>query len=650
MDRLARFRIAGALPLLATWAAGFLFAQAPASPPDLSGEWRRLTSHEDAHERGGGPDPGEYWGLPVNDAERMRADTYSGFWVNVSLELQCRPHPTGYQQLGPDSMRIEKGIDPVTRQLYAYRILFQRTPGERMIYLDGRPRPSEYAAHSWEGFSLGKFEGDTLTIMATHLKESFIRRNGVEGSFRRTVTEHVSLDEPYLTWVIVVNDPDYLTEPLVRSVTFIRAPTAQVPVYPCAAQTEEYRSDRPKDEVPNWLVGANPYLTEVAFKYKVPLEGVRGGAETIYPEFQAKLKTLSPPNAQYVLKPEYKDESTRVAERADAQPKRQPTYDKVEAVHVNRNIYMLGGAGGNVTLSVGGDGIVMVNSGAMQAGDKVIAAIDQLNQALHYSPPSAYNSARAEADTWQAEHSFAPTAVRFIINTSIEPEYTGGNSKIVESKLWHPIGVGGDQAASEFILAQENVLRRMEEIKDLPPSGLPTNTYFSEKYRIHRFINGEGIEVLHMPNAHSDGDSIVWFRGSDVISTGAIFNSDAYPEIDVDHGGSIQGVINALIRITDMMIPEYMSQGGTLAVPGRGHICDIADVGYYRDMMIILRDRVRDMIKKGMTLQQVKAAKPTMDYDPLFGREPGVTSRFVEAVYRSLTEKKSNQETAVNRQ
>jgi hypothetical protein len=156
MNSSARLRIAGGLLLVTSWAAGPLFAQGQASPPDFSGEWRRLTSHEDAHERGGGPDPGEYWGLPINDAERMRADTYSGFWVNTSLELQCRPHPTGYQQLGPDPMRIEKGIDPITRQMYAYRILFQRTPGERLIYLDGRPRPSQYAAHSWEGFSLGR--------------------------------------------------------------------------------------------------------------------------------------------------------------------------------------------------------------------------------------------------------------------------------------------------------------------------------------------------------------------------------------------------------------------------------------------------------------------------------------------------------------
>src|SRR5262245_47644022 len=173
------------------------FAQVP---PDLTGEYQRLTSHEDAHERGPGPDPGEYWGLPINDAERMRADTYSASWVNTSLELQCRPHPTGYQQLGPDSMRIEKEINPLTRELIAYRVLFQRTPGVRMIWLDGRAHPSQYAAHTWEGFSTGRWEGDTLTVDSTHLKESFIRRNGVQGSFRRTVTEHVSLDDEYLTW------------------------------------------------------------------------------------------------------------------------------------------------------------------------------------------------------------------------------------------------------------------------------------------------------------------------------------------------------------------------------------------------------------------------------------------------------------------
>src|SRR4029078_5524171 len=140
-------------------------------------------------------------------------------------------------------------------------------------------------------------------------------------------------------WIIIVNDPDYLTEPLVRSVTFQRAPNAQLPVYPCAAQAEEYRADVPKDHVPNWFVGTNPYLTEVAFKYKVPLEGVRGGAETLYHEYQAKAKAMTPPVEQTIFKPEYKDASTRIAEMADAQPPRAPSYDQGELLHANPYVF-----------------------------------------------------------------------------------------------------------------------------------------------------------------------------------------------------------------------------------------------------------------------------------------------------------------------
>jgi len=608
------------------------------APTDLSGEWTRLITHEDAYERLGGPSPGEYWGIPLNDAGRMRADTYNGNWLSTSLELQCRPHPTGYQQLGPDAMRIEKQVNPLTRELVAYRVLYRATPGDRVIYMDGRTHPSEHAAHTWEGFSTGEWEGGTLTITSTHLKESFIRRNGVQGSFRRTVTEHVTLEEPYMTWVLIVEDPDYLTEPLIRSVTFVRAPHGQVPLYPCSSQLEEYNADAPKDRVPNWLVGMNPYLTEVAVKFKFPLEGVRGGADTIYPEAQAKLKQLRPPAAQYVLKPEYKDESTRVAERADAQPKRVPDYAnaQLELLHVKRNVYMLSGAGGNIALSAGGDGVLMVDTGAAAATDKVLAAIQSMAQ--QPVPPAAYYSAQFEASTWQIEHSVAPTAIRMIINTSLDAEHMGGNEKIVTSKLFHPISSDRTQnSGSEIILAHENVVRRLEAMKDVPPRAIPTESYFSDRYRIHRYVNGEGIEVYHLPNAHSDGDSMVWFRTADVIATGEVFNSDTYPVIDVDKGGSIQGIINALIRISDMMYPEDMSQGGTMVIPGHGRICDVADVGLYRDMMIVIRDRVRDMIKRGMTLEQVKAAKPTMDYDPLFGREPGGTANFVTAVYRSLS-------------
>src|SRR5207249_8653835 len=139
-------------------------------------------------------DPGEYWGLPLNDAARMRADTYNAQWISTSPELQCRPHPTGYQQLGPDVMRIEKEINPLTRELVAYRILFQRTPGVRMVYLDGRPHPSSYAAHTWEGFSTGIWVGYTLTMFSIHLEESFIQLNGVQSIVRCIVTDHIYLD------------------------------------------------------------------------------------------------------------------------------------------------------------------------------------------------------------------------------------------------------------------------------------------------------------------------------------------------------------------------------------------------------------------------------------------------------------------------
>jgi glyoxylase-like metal-dependent hydrolase (beta-lactamase superfamily II) len=142
-----------------------------------------------------------------------------------------------------------------------------------------------------------------------------------------------------------------------------------------------------------------------------------------------------------------------------------------------------------------------------------------------------------------------------------------------------------------------------------------------------------------MPNAVTDGDSAVWFRRADVIVAGDVYNSDIYPPIDVDRGGSIDGEIDALNKLADMCVTEFMSQGGTMIIPGHGWMSDAADVGYYRDMMMILRDRIQAMIDKGMTMAQVKAAKPTMDYDPEYGREPGVTARFVEAVYRSLKDK-----------
>ena len=192
---------------------------------------------------------------------------------------------------------------------------------------------------------------------------------------------------------------------------------------------------------------------------------------------------------------------------------------------------------------------------------------------------------------------------------------------------------GTSSGSSQQIFAHVNVQQRM---LDGNAVNAPTDTYFTDRYTMYRFFNNQAIQIFHMPNAITDGDSTVFFRRSDVIATGDIYNSDIYPPIDVGRGGSIDGEIEALNKVLDMSVTEYMSQGGTMIVPGHGWLSDSGDVGYYRDMLMIIRDRIQHMIDNGMTLEQVKAAKPTMDYDPLYGRQSGVTARFVEAVYGSL--------------
>jgi len=157
--------------------------------------------------------------------------------------------------------------------------------------------------------------------------------------------------------------------------------------------------------------------------------------------------------------------------------------------------------------------------------------------------------------------------------------------------------------------------------------------------KLSHFFNGEGVELLHQPAAHTDGDSLVYFRGSDVIAAGDVYVTTSYPRFDVQRGGSINGLIDALNRILDLAISEFRTEGGTLIIPGHGRISDSADVAYYRDMATIIRDRVQDMVRKGMTLEQVRAARPTLDYDGLYGATTGTwtTDMFVEAVYRSLS-------------
>jgi cyclase len=291
---------------------------------------------------------------------------------------------------------------------------------------------------------------------------------------------------------------------------------------------------------------------------------------------------------------------------------------EVHVLPVQGNIFMLVGAGGNITVQTGSDGVLLVDTGLAPMSDKVLAAVRSLSD----------------------------KPIRYIIDTHVHADHVGGNEAIAKAGATiaggNVVGDIGSSASNQAtIMAFQTVLDRMST----PPAGTaaapqgawPTDTYTTPERKI--FFNNEGVELIHEPAAHTDGDTMVFFRRSDVISTGDIFVTTGYPIVDLDRGGNIQGVIAGLNRIVELAIPADEQEGGTLIIPGHGRLCDVADVVFYQEMVIIIRDRVQDMINKGMTLEQVKAAQPTRDYDPRYGSTSGIwtTDKFVTAVYKSLS-------------
>jgi len=255
---------------------------------DFSGEWAPRF-WEDNPERVAGPELGDFLGIPINDAARLRAESWDAS-IQTLPEWQCRPHSADYIWRGPSQLRISKEVDPVSREVVAFHAEWLRSV-DRAIYLDGRPHPPDDALHTWAGFSTAKWDGDMLTVTVTHLKEGYLRRNGLPRSDKATLTEHWIRNGDFLTVMTIINDPVYLTEPFVRTTDYELALNQNIPPYPCGVVQE---IDRPEGDIPHFLPGTNPYMTEFATAHGIPVEATRGGAQTMYPEFMQKMRTMPP--------------------------------------------------------------------------------------------------------------------------------------------------------------------------------------------------------------------------------------------------------------------------------------------------------------------------------------------------------------------
>jgi cyclase len=290
----------------------------------------------------------------------------------------------------------------------------------------------------------------------------------------------------------------------------------------------------------------------------------------------------------------------------------------LDVLHVQGNVYVIAGAGGNIAVQIGDLGVVVVDTGLAQNTDKVLAAIRKLSD----------------------------KPIQYIIDTHFHPDHIGGNDVIRRAGVTitgaNVAGDIADAGQGAQIIAHLNVLNRVSapagKQAAMPESAWPTETYVSGQKEL--FFNEEPIAIIHQPNAHTDGDSLVYFRRSDVVATGDVFVTTSYPFIDLENGGGIQGEVDALNNILDITIPKHDEEGGTYVIPGHGRVCDEYDVLEYRDMVTIIRDRVQAALRKGMTLDQVRKAGFTKDFDSRYSA--GTADNFITAVYKSLSSVRHN--------
>jgi glyoxylase-like metal-dependent hydrolase (beta-lactamase superfamily II) len=575
---------------------------------DLSGEWG-TTFFEDILHRGATLVPGDNTGVPLSEAGRRKAESWDEAVV-ATHERQCIPHPVTYAVRGPGNIRMVKIVDEPTGRLVAYSLQGSYVGHYRTIWLDGRPHPSELAPHSYTGFSTGGWVRNTLVVKTTHMKMGYLDRNGMASSELATMTEHFIRHGDRLTVVTFIHDPVFLSEPFIRSTDFVLNSSGNAGAWGSCGpdQIVDELVDRAAGYVPHHLPGTvDPGREQFLSSRRVPLEAARGGAATTYPEYAARLSELAgaPGRATSTEGP------ACGGNRCVAPPPNDGS--SVKVTKVQGRVFMISGAGGNIAAQIGDDGVVLVNAGTGKVTDKVLAAVRELTD----------------------------KPIRFVLDTAADAENIGGNESLAKAGA----SGGRGQVAGAAIIAHESVLRALSAAKNskntalasVSPGSWPTITFAGELKDVQ--TNGEAIQMLHQPAAHGAGDSIVFFRGSDVVVTGNIVDLTRYPLIDTAQGGTFTGLLAAVNRIIDITVPHDWQEGGTLVVPAQGHVGDESDLVEYRDMLTIVGDRIQDLIKKGMTLEQVQAARPTFEYDGLYGATSGpwTTAMFVEAAYRDLS-------------
>jgi cyclase len=583
----------------------------PAPAIDLSGYWTPVM-HEDAFERGAGNEIADYGGFPLNEAGRLFALSYDSSRVTLRPH-QCEGYQAPYQMRSTGNFRVWEERDSRTQQLVAVHVYGQTTEGHRVIWMDDRPHPPAWAPHTFRGFSTGRFVGNALVVQTTHLKQGWLRRNGTPSSDQTTMIDYFMRYGDHLTNVTIVNDPVFMSEPMVRSNDYARVPVDhQAWLYAC--DDGEQILDRAPDYVPHYLFGKQPFAREFAKKYDLPLPASLMGAASMYPEFPAQARAVTNPDAWFSPTPGKPSETSR-----GVNP--EPRDGEIHVLPVRNNVYMLVGDGSNIVVQTGDQGAFVVDTGEGKLSAKVIAAIRTLSA----------------------------KPIQFIANTSARPEHTGGNASLgaagqdpslpgsffVNSAPRGVTGLFADPLSHATMIAHNNVTVRMQA-RNAPTDAIPGDTFLEERRR--KFHNGDAIEMFYMSNAVTDGDSIVHFRGADVIVAGEIYNTTHYPVIDVQNGGSVQGLIRALNAILDRTVFRHQGEGGTYVVPGHGYLADEREVVEYRDLVVIVRDRVKALIDGGATLAQIKAARVTADYDTRYGANTGrwTTDMFVEAVYNSV--------------